>query len=496
MKLHFRQTSDLIFIDKPAGFSTHSPDVGKLGICEIYERELQTKLYIAHRLDKTTTGALVLAKSKAKAAELTELFQTRQIQKKYTFVTDRASEQSEMECSQPIEGKAALTQFRRRKRTPFFELWEATPETGRAHQIRIHASQMGLPILGDEAYGGSPFPHLCLNSLELQVPGEEPWICPHPRFMERMGLLKDSTLVSWLSEIDRRQRLYHFLDSRNECLRLIHRPELRLDQFGSQLWFYWYQDQEPTEQDLLRCEFVANLLSKTWLLRKMQNRGESPHARIVWNHPEWKNSWTASENGQLYQFHSESGQSPGLFLDQRENRAHIRTLSQGKRVLNLFSYTCGFSLSAALGGASEVCSVDLSRNFLDWGKQNFNLNRLDPSKYEFFQQEAQIFLKGAIKRGRLFDLIICDPPSFGRHKQGTFRLDQDLPELLQACWDVLAPSGRMLFSSNLEKWDLRNFRKQIQKTLRQARLEEGSQGWDYEIPNEDHLMKSFWLYKQ
>lgn len=495
MKLHFKQSTDLIFIDKPAGFSTHSPDLGKLGICEIFEQELQTKLYVVHRLDKTTTGSLVLAKSPEKAAWLTERFQNRQVQKKYSFITDRPSSTIELENKTAIDGKEALTRFRRLKRSPFFELWEATPATGRAHQIRIHASQLGLPILGDETYGGTKFPHLCLHSLELLIPGEDPWITTHPRFMERLGLLKDSTLCRWVSEIDRRQRLYNFLKAPEECLRLIHLPEIRLDQFGDQLWFYWYQDQEPKAQDLIRCEFIADLLQKKWLLRRMQNRGSDPHARLLWTGEDWKASWTAQENGLKYQFHSESGQSPGLFLDQRENRRKVLSLSSQKRVLNLFAYTCGFSVAARAGGAREICTVDLSGPFLEWGKQNFNLNAFDPSQYEFYQQETLVFLKGTQKRERQFDLIICDPPSFGRHKKGVFRLDQDFPELLKACWECLSLQGQLLFSCNLEKWDLIELQKRIQKVLPGAKIEKGSVGWDFELPNEEPLMKSFWIKK-
>ncbi len=496
MKLQFKISDNLIFIDKPAGFSTHAPDIGKQGICEIYEAELQCKLYVAHRLDKTTTGCLALAKSPEAAAELTELFQSRKVQKKYLFLTQSVSSESEIDCSSPIGGKPAQTSLKRLKRTPFFELWEARPSTGRAHQIRIHAAQAGLPILGDEEYGGARFPHLCLHAQELTIPGHPVFSCPPPVFMERLGLLKDETLVHWLSEIDRRQRLFGFLQQPDECLRLVHQPEIRLDLYGSQLWFYWYQDREPSPQDLKRCHFLGGLMQKQWLLRKMQNRGEDPNARTLWHSDQWQNSWQAQENGLRYQLHSDQGQSPGLFLDQSRNRLKLRQLSQGKTVLNLFSYTCGFSLNAAVGGASEISSVDLSRSFLDWGQNIFFLNGLDPALYQFVKQESLLFLKGAQKRNRTFDRIVCDPPSFGRHKDGVFRLDRELPNLLKACWECLAPGGILLLSCNLEKWTLQELRALIGKHLPKSKLEEGLQAWDFEAPNEEPLMKSFWIYKK
>lgn len=496
MLLQFKQRDSYIAIDKPAGFSTHAPDKNKLGIAEIYENELQKKLYIAQRLDKTTTGIMVFGTSSQAAAQLTEQLQSRQVQKKYLFITAGRSDAHELRSNLAIEGKEAETLFRRLKRNAFYELWEATPLTGRPHQIRIHAADLGLPILGDTTYQGKPFPHLCLHAQELRIPGEEVLTSPAPIFMERMGLLRDAELVRWLSEIDRRQRLYDFLQNPQMTLRLIHLPDLRLDLLGQQIWFYWYRETDPTPQDLERCEFVAGLLKKEWLLRKMQNRGEDPNQRTIWSSENWQQAWTGQENNLAYSFQSQNGQSPGLFLDQRANRRRLQSLAADQKVLNLFSYTCGFSVTAAAAGASEVTSVDLSAGFLDWGRQNFVLNSLDPSLYNFFQSETLLFLKGAIKRNRQYDLIICDPPSFGRHKNGVFRLDQALPDLLNLCWQVLAPKGFLLFSCNLEKWSSEKLRQQIQNILKsKAKVESGLRDWDFELPNEETLMKSFWIQK-
>lgn len=495
MKLRFKESQDLIFIDKPAGFSTHAPDLGKTGICEIFQKETGLNLSVFQRLDKTTTGCLALARTSEAAAAMTELFQSREVKKKYLFLTASKSEQSEFECHKDIDGKPATTRFQRVKRSPFFELWEAWPLTGRAHQIRIHAAELGLPILGDVTYGGESFPHLCLHAAQLEIPHHDTWICPEPLFMDRLGLLKDPVLVSWLSEIDRRQRLFGILRNPTQCLRLIHTPRLRMDQYGHQLWIYWYHDQDPTETDLKRFEFLGGLLRKQWCLRKMQNRGEDPHARQIWTSPGWTASWQALENDLNFQFHSDQGQSPGLFLDQRGNRSRIRSLSPNQRVLNLFAYTCGFSVAAAVGGARQVTSVDVSRTFLEWGRENLTLNGLDPQAHEFFQQDSLLFLKGAVKRERRFDLIVCDPPSFGRHKNGVFRLEQDLDELLIACWTVLEPKGSLLLSCNLEKWSYQEFKSRVQKTLKARQVEDGLTGWDFEAPNEEPLMKSVWVRK-
>src|SRR5687768_5032700 len=113
-----------------------------------------------------------------------------------------------------------------------------------------------------------------------------------------------------------------------------------------------------------------------------------------------------TENGLRYLIDFAAGYSQGLFLDQRDNRQRVRERSRpGHEVLNLFSYTCGFSVSAAAAGAHTV-SVDLSRPALDWGRRNFEANGLDPAAHEFIAGEAADWLRRFGKKGRTFDTII------------------------------------------------------------------------------------------
>lgn len=512
MQLHFKQGHDLIFIDKPMGLSTHATDPGKPGICELYEKQIGSKLFVVHRLDKTTSGAMVFATSTEKAQKLSEDFKNRKIRKKYLFLTDRTSQEESYSLFSKIEkvGKIstsivcsqdqanAITHFQRVKRSPFFELWQAEPVTGKTHQIRLHAQNIGLSILGDEIYGGSPFPELCLHALELQIPGEELWQCPPPRYFERLGLLKDQELVKWLSQIDRRQRMFDFLSQPKQCLRLIHTPEFRLDLLGSQAWAYWYKDTLPLKTDLLRFETLGNILGRQWIFRYMQDRGQDPNHKSVWTSEDFQPQWTAQEYNIKFKMREDSGQSPGLFLDQSEHRHEVQKTAAGKKVLNLFSYTCGFSVAAALGGAEQVTSVDASANFLSWGKDNFVLNGLPIENHEFFTQDVLLFMAGAKKRQRKFDLIVCDPPSFGRFKKQVFKLEKDLPELLNLCWSCLSPGpgSRLLFSCNLEKWSQEDLLRKIQQILPLAKISANSPGLDYELPTQGALMKSFWISRK
>lgn len=507
MKLHSNTSQDIVFIDKPAGFSTHSPDQGKLGLVEIFEIILQKKLYPIHRLDKETTGCLAFATT-AEAARVTfELFKNHQVKKNYWFLTDRKSNESRYHHRSLIEksgnswvskseGEAnSETVFTRIKRSPFFELWEAEPVSGKPHQIRLHAQDLGLPILGDTVHGGTAFPHLCLHSQFLHIPGHAPHLTTPPRFFERMALLKNPELSQWVAEIDRRQRLFNFLQNPEQCLRLIHQKDLFMDQLGEILWTQWQKPEPPTAEELQCLEFVASLLGKKMIVRKTANRGQDPLAKKEWliGAGEIPENWQGSEGSLQFSFSRVRGLSAGLFLDQKNNRAWVQQHSSRQRVLNLFSYTCGFGVAAAVGGAQQVTNVDVSSDFLQWGRENFVLNGVEPSPHEFFVQDSILFLKACVKKGRQFDLVICDPPTFGRHKGGVFSLEKDLKALLELCGQVLAPQGKIMFCCNYEKWDLEDLHRMVQKSSQWKALPVPLPAWDYELPNQPRLMKTLLL---
>ena len=125
----------------------------------------------------------------------------------------------------------------------------------------------------------------------------------------------------------------------------------------------------------------------------MQQRGQDPHSRQQF-HSDMPDEWTAEEEGLRYYLRRNQSLSPGLFLDQRANRRWLRDQSTDRSVLNLFSYTGGFSLNAAFGGAHQVVSVDLSRSFLAWSRANFALNKIDAEHHEFWLPMPATFFAG------------------------------------------------------------------------------------------------------
>jgi len=140
----------------------------------------------------------------------------------------------------------------------------------------------------------------------------------------------------------------------------------------------------------------------------------------------------------------------GLFLDHRPLRRIFREEAGGKHVLNLFSYTGAFSVYAAAGAAASVTTVDLSNTYLQWARENMELNGLlDESKHLFIQGDVMDFLKK--DNGEKYDLVFADPPAFSNSKKmkGTWDTQRDHPAMLFHVLRLVKPGGIVYFSNNL-----------------------------------------------
>src|SRR5215212_10253973 len=142
-----------------------------------------------------------------------------------------------------------------------------------------------------------------------------------------------------------------------------------------------------------------------------------------------------------------TGYSPGLFLDQRENRQYVRHITP-KRLLNCFAYTCSFSVSAAYVGATTL-NIDLSKKSLARGRENFALNSLSTLDHRFIADDVVAVLPRLARRGEKFDVIILDPPTFSRtHRGKAFQVENDFETLLLAALEVAERNARILLSTN------------------------------------------------
>ena len=152
----------------------------------------------------------------------------------------------------------------------------------------------------------------------------------------------------------------------------------------------------------------------------------------------------------------------GLFLDARGCRNLIGEKANGRRLLNLFCYTASFSVTAALRGAAETCSVDLSNTYLDWARENFALNGLCAEKFQYAQQafesgtktnlliraDCTRFINECIEKKYRWDIIIVDPPVFSNSKKmnGIFDIKRDYQNMLNNCAKLLQKDGSLFFS--------------------------------------------------
>ena len=144
----------------------------------------------------------------------------------------------------------------------------------------------------------------------------------------------------------------------------------------------------------------------------------------------------------------------GLFLDHRPLRRQIMRESAGKKVLNLFCYTGSLSVAAAVGGATEVTSIDMSNPYLQWARRNFILNQQDYKAHRFLQADVIAGLREPV--AERWDIIILDPPSFSNSKRmdDVLDIERDHVFLIEACLERLNAGGKLYFSTNKRKFKL------------------------------------------
>lgn len=144
----------------------------------------------------------------------------------------------------------------------------------------------------------------------------------------------------------------------------------------------------------------------------------------------------------------------GLFLDHRPLRKIFREESKDKNVLNLFSYTGAFSVYAAAGGAKTVTTVDLSNTYLQWARENLELNDLFNDMHSIVQSDVMLFLKQE-PIAELYDLVFVDPPAFSNSKRlkGTWDTQRDHATMLYYILKQVKPGGVIYFSNNLRGFE-------------------------------------------
>lgn len=173
-----------------------------------------------------------------------------------------------------------------------------------------------------------------------------------------------------------------------------------------------------------------------------------------------------TENGVNFVVDIIGGQKTGFFLDQREMRALVGSFSVGKRVLNCFCYTGGFSVFAAQAGALAVTSVDSSKDSVERARENFTVNNLSSDAYEFLEADVFEYLP---REQRKFDVVILDPPAFAKKRANIDAALRGYLEINKSGLKRVAPGGILMTSSCSYYIDTENFERTIFKAARELR---------------------------
>ncbi len=462
------QDKSWLVVQKPSGLSSHAARPGDVGLAEWLELHHGLQVHLCSRLDKDTSGLLLLALDSRASSRAQVIHEQGQARKIYSFITDRHRDaSSDWTCHDPLDGKACSTSFQFIKAGGGYSLYQAEIVRGRKHQIRRHAAAAGLPILGDTLYQGTSFPRLCLHCTELLWP-ELPHTLSSPLPQAFALLLQgaDSLLTAATVAWERRLPL---LASVTNAMRLVHRGEVQgrpfsIDLFDQYLCVTGYDENRSSAS--LRTSLSATLDSLSRELGCLgavirTNRRDPHHSKLFSDIVSWGQevppAFWVKEHGLRFQVTLNDEQHVGLFLDQRDSRRRLWQRARGKRIANLFAFTCSFSAFAVQAGAEVVFSVDLAAGSLERGKANFKANSLDQTgRGKFIKEDVRKWLDRQFRKKEKdpaafvpWDLIICDPPVFASAGKGaTFSVVKEWQALAQLVTALLAPKGLALFANN------------------------------------------------
>lgn len=519
-------------------------------------------LGVHQRLDQPTSGVVLFTKRSEVNAALAAQLERRGVTKRYRAGVvgwPRGKRQATLDDvlakgegglmtvverrhagARPARGQRAVTEVTLREAKDARALLDLVLVTGRMHQARVQLAHAGAPIAGDGLYGREPAARLMLHAAAIEL--------EHPRTKRRLVVkdpLADETLAAWLARGELGPAIYDdpvalrraLADAverrwglgRGECVghspgeatlrttafRLVNEegdglPGLAVDVYGDHLVAQIYVSDVwdvPGRRDRMLDALEDLGFAGVYLkLRPKQanvlvdTRREDVAPRLPVRGAAAPDELVVREEEVAYGARLGDGLSTGIFLDQRHNRRLVRESARGARVANLFSYTCAFSVAAALGGARTTVSVDASLAALERGRAGFALAGVTLGRdHVFVAEDVFAWLARTAKKGELFDLVIVDPPSYSSTKKRRFVSESDYGELVALAAAITAPGGRILACSNHRALGRAKLRRMIHEGARAAtrevvQLKDLPEAADFPPPagREAH-MKSFLL---
>lgn len=505
------EDDDVVVVDKPPFVPTQA---SRAGACDDLPARLAAFLeardgggpaYVGthQRLDQATSGLIAYAKRREANAWLAGAFEGRRVEKTYLAAVsgarlpdrarwqdalrDAGGDRTEVVPRGTKGSVVACTEMRVIERRADRALVSLGIETGRTHQIRAQLAHRHAPIAGDVWYGGAPWRRLALASVALKIPRE------HGAPVD-VRVEPPETLIDFVRARDRdpradaaaaedvlrdaaERRFAVARDPATSCFRWLNEagdgtPGLAVDVYGEHVVLHAYDEGDV---DAFAARLIEAGAAGVYLKRRPKKasalddeatRALAPREPVAGRAA--PDELEVRENGIPFAVRLGDGLSTGLFLDQRANRARVRAEAGGARVLNLFSYTCAFSIAAAAGGAIEVVSVDAARKQLERGVAGFARAGLDATRHETIADDAFAVLDRMARRGRVFDLVVCDPPTYSSTKRTRFTSGGMWAELAARLLRVLAPGGRVLATSNDRRLTQRALRGAFQEGARAA----------------------------
>jgi 23S rRNA (cytosine1962-C5)-methyltransferase len=526
------EDADLIAIQKPEGVPSQAADPDRPDdVVTRLSRFLEARgsdgyLGVHQRLDRDTSGVLVYARRREANKSLATQFERRGVEKTYVACvrgwpakrgrvtlrdTVAPDDRGGMRVLPPRAGRGrggveAVTHVKELSRHGDRVCLELTLETGRTHQARVQLAHAGAAVAGDPLYGGPPAPRLMLHARALAL------LHPTTGRRRRVESPLPADFDVWLARGDLGEGIYDDVEALDRALRralerrwglgraasgarattafrLLNEegdatPRLAVDVYGDWLVAQVHAGDGPWS-DASRQEGVLDALAGLGFdgvylkVRPKQanvlvdTRREEVAPRLPVRGVAAPDEIEILEEGCPNLVRLGDGLSTGLFLDQRDNRRRLRGVASGQSVANLFAYTCGFSLAAALGGARRTVSVDASVAALERGRAGFvHAGVLDEAAHTFVAMDAFAWLERADKRKELFDIVVLDPPSYSALKRGArFVADKDYAGLAAAALRILGPRGRLLACTNHRGISPARFRKILFDAARAAKRE-------------------------
>ena len=257
---------------------------------------------------------------------------------------------------------------------------------------------------------------------------------------------------------------------------------LTVDLYGDYAVFSWYNSYVYQIRQTISEAFRQVFPEVLGAYEKIRFKGLDYESAHVYGQ-EAPDFFTVLENGVLYQVFMNDGLMTGIFLDQHEVRGSlVDGLAMGKSLLNMFSYTAAFSVSAAMGGASQTTSVDLAKRSRELSQAHFQANGISTDDHRFVVMDVFEYFKYAKRKGLTYDVIVLDPPSFARNKKQTFSVTKDYHKLISQSLEILNPGGIIIASTNAANVSRQKFTEQIDK---------GFAGRSYQILNKYGLPADF-----